>query len=247
MKAKKILESGDVSGIADLSLKLSTPVRKAVDNSIRDSYEAGKIVAAKSLNVDAPATSKQQTQLRKLEAAEIADQFETNLNNTAKATIRNAIAAGAAAVAIIPAVRDKIVDEASKMIMNIAGTVTGQNVNRGRKQVYDDNILKISKYQRSEVLDGSTCNMCLSLDKRIVKADDPVANMDLVHTNCRGVWVPILVEEKQPDLNPIPKTALNGFDMIDGRPVVNSFKQLKKPINKANAEVQEQIKKRLEK
>jgi len=92
------------------------------------------------------------------------------------------------------------------------------------------------------VLDGNTCNMCLSLDKRVVEAGDPIAEMDMVHTHCRGLWVPIFASEEQPDNNPIPKTVIDSFDLLDGRPTVNGFKQLKKPIAKSNEDAQRIIK-----
>lgn len=246
-KLEKKLKTDDIVGIGALILFMRNRTRKNIENAVKKSYEAGKQTASIEMEVDTPGTPLKQTRIQNLEARELSDAYVFEIEKGAKSTIRNGVAAGAATVAIVAATRDKMTSDASKMITNISGSVVGQYLNRGRRQVFEENISRISKFQRSEVLDGRTCNMCLSLDGRVVRADDPIANMDLVHTSCRGVWVPIFVSDEQPKFNPMPKTVTDSFDTIDGRPVINNFKQLKRPFNKANKEASEEIKKRLEK
>lgn len=65
-------------------------------------------------------------------------------------------------------------------------------------------------------------------------------------SNCRGTWVPIYAEEEQPDITGIPKSIVDSFDTVDGRPRVNAFQQLKKPINAGNKAVQELIRRKLD-
>jgi len=58
-----------------------------------------------------------------------------------------------------------------------------------------------------------------------------MAQMDIVHSHCRGVWIPIFVSEPDhPDVTGIPESIKKQFDLVDGKPTVNQFKQLKKPL-----------------
>lgn len=229
--AENKINAGDLAAIALLILTIRKKVKKILDVRITESYEVGKKTAADEMQVERPATSPEQTQLKNLDVNNTTDGYLNNIEQTGKSHIVNALAAGAALAAVISTARDKMKQEAVREITNIAGTTIGQYINRGRQQVFRQNIAKIAKYQRSEVLDDRTCNICISIDQRVVKADDPLAQMDIVHTHCRGVWIPIFVDdEEQPDVTGIPKSVLNSFELIDGRPTVNSFKQLKKPI-----------------
>ena len=94
-------------------------------------------------------------------------------------------------------------------------------------------------------MDNKTCAMCMSLDQRVVRADDPMAKMDLVHTHCRGIWVPIMGDESFKGSFGLPKTITDRLETVGGVPAINSFTQLKKPINRSNEAVQDEIKRRL--
>ena len=240
------IDKGSIAAIAGMSFLIKGKVKKVIKNVVEDAFEAGKADAANLMNVDRPTTPRKVKSLKNLEVEEIAERYTTEMTSTATNKARQAISANASKPATIAATRDELNNAASRMITNLAGTVPGQYVNRGRKEVFMDNINRIQKFQRSEVLDSRTCNVCLSLDKRVVEADDPAAQMDLVHTHCRGVWVPIFTTEEAPENNPIPKTVADKFDTVDGRPVINSFTQLKKPIQRqSNKEAQKIVKERL--
>ncbi len=230
---KNKIDAGDIAAIAALALLIRGKVKKTLDDKLVAAYEAGKMTAAGELQIERPATPLAQTQLKNLDVSDVAEGYVGDLVQVGKSNIKGALAVGAATAAIIATTRDKMKKEADKQISNIASTMIGQYINRGRRQVFAQNIKRISTFQRSEVLDGRTCAMCESLDRKVVKADDPLAQMDLVHSHCRGVWIPIFVaDEDKPEVTGIPKSILDSFELIDGRPVVNSFKQLKKPIKK---------------
>lgn len=247
-KVESKISAGDIAAVAALAFLLRGTLKDILNPAISRSYEVGKKLAAKELGVTPPATTIKQIKLKNLEIENIVEAIVTSLALTGKGVIESGVAADASVAAITAAVRDAMEEEASKVITNVSGTVVGKNINRGRNQVFLENISKIKMFQRSEVLDGRTCNMCLSLDKRVVKASDPIAQMDVVHSHCRGVWIPIFVSDpEQPKETGVPKTIRDSFDMIDGRPVANSFKQLKRPINKANKTVQDLVKSKLKK
>jgi len=231
--SKKKIDAMDVATIAALLLLIRGKVKKALDNKLVQAYEAGKKTAAGELQVERPTTPLMQTQIKNLDVSDITEGYISNIERTGKSNIKNALVVGAATAAIMTTTRDKMKAEAVKEAQNIAGTLIGQYINRGRKQVFEQNIKRITSFQRSEILDFHTCEMCISLDKMVVSADDPMAQMDIVHSNCRGVWIPIFViDEEKPEVTGIPSSILDSFELIDGRPVVNSFKQLKKPIKK---------------
>lgn len=76
-------------------------------------------------------------------------------------------------------------------------------------------------------------------------ASDPLSQMGPVHANCRGVNIPIFEGEELPNTTGFPKTVTDNLDLVDGKPIINNFKQLKRPINKVSKDAQKQIKKRL--
>lgn len=233
---KNKLDAGDIAGIAALSFLLRGRVREAINAIVKRSYETGKGMAAKEAGVPRGPTPLSDTQLMNLDAADIAERYASALEDAAKGAVKDGFAAGAATGAIVGAVRTRVSDEASRAILGVSGTVVGQYLNRGRTGVFFENISKIEKFQRSEVLDDATCNACLSLDERVVGPDDPFVRMDLVHTNCRGVWVPIFVSDPEiPKTTGIPKSVQDAFDTIDGRPTVNAFDQMKRarPVSTA--------------
>lgn len=241
--AEKKINAGDIAALAILGLMIRGKLKKAIDEKLIAAYEAGKKTAVNEINksaksdesggikpIERPATPLDQTQIKNLDVNDIADGYISEIEQTARGHIKDALAVGAATAAIISTTRDRMKKTSDRMAANIAGTLIGQYVNRGRKQVFAQNIKRISKFQRSEVLDNRTCAMCESIDELVVTADDPMAQMDLVHSHCRGVWIPIFViDEEQPDVTGIPTTIMDNFDLVDGRPVVNSFRQLKKP------------------
>lgn len=240
------LDAGDIAAIAGLSFAMLGRVRKALGKAIHESYEFGKTGVSKELGVDRPNTPLKDTSLMSLDIDDLSREYVFELERHAKGLAKDALSAGASAESIVSVVSQKTKDHASRMISNISGTVVGQYVNRGRNRVIFDNLIKTVSLQRSEVLDSRTCPMCLSLDKRVIKPDDPIGKLDIVHTHCRGLWIPILtLDEEKPAITGIPKTVIESFELVDGRPTVNAFKQLRKPINKANKEVQDLIRRKM--
>jgi hypothetical protein len=93
-----------------------------------------------------------------------------------------------------------------------------------------------------------TCPFCLSLDKKVITPDDPMRNLEIVHSHCRGLWVPIFgVDETKPEITGIPKALQDRFDLIDGRPTINAFKYMKAPIADVSKEAADVIRKKLKK
>lgn len=246
--ARSKIDGGDIVGLAALAFLIRGSVRDLMNRTIKDAYAVGVRIAAKELKIPTPGVPLQDTQIMNAEALNIANALVANLEGTARATIIAGMASGASTPGIIAAMQESVRDEASRAIAHVANGVVGEYINYAHTGVLLDHLNQIVAFQRSEVLDGRTCNMCLSLDKRTIRPTDPMRHLRLVHDFCRGFWVPIFgTDREQPEANGIPQSIAKSFDTIDGRPVINSFKQLKRPINPKNQAVQEEIKKRLKK
>lgn len=244
--AKNKLDSGDVAGIALILFLFRERVREIIVGSIKDSYRVGKDLTSDEISVVRPTTPLEDTQIMNMEADDVSEAYASNLENTLKSSIREGLMKGAGVAAILAFARDTLTEEAAKNITNISGTTVGQYINNGRNMVLQKNVSKIHAFLRSEILDGRTCNMCLAIDELVVSPTDPMSRMSIVHTHCRGQWVPILLEDDvKPDVTGIPASISNRFEKVDGVPVINAFKQIKKPIGDLGKETNDAIKKRL--
>lgn len=246
IRLKNILEKGTVAGLGTLSLISPSKVSTIVNKYAKKAYETGKVTASEEMGIPNPITPVLKTQLINLDSDMIGESFAAHINAVAKQKIKEAIEKGIDAPSAMGSVVVSVREESGKMIVNVGANIIAENVNKGRRLSFDKNISNIKGFERSEVLDGRTCNVCLSLDERVIEADDPMRKLDQVHNCCRGLWVSILVDEDWPD-GPIgmPPTIQKAFDTTGGVPTVNAFKQLKKPINVNNGEVKQEIHRRL--
>jgi hypothetical protein len=109
--------------------------------------------------------------------------------------------------------------------------MVGEAVNQGRDEVFADNESDIHALQRSEILDGTTCNYCLSMDGRIIDVKDKMAKAGIFHGYCRGIWVEIMKdEEDKPKVSGIPNSLRDKYG--DG---VNELTQPTNPIVKKDS------------
>jgi len=249
------INAGEIAAIAALYFLLRGSVKKTLNDAAKKAYEAGKISAVAEFNgvsqpenqnippgttavlpagtkkVQVPPTSAQQTQLRSLETDQNAETMISSIENAGKQTIAQGIAAGAATAAIVAAASAEMHKKANKVVESIASSTVATNIARGRTEVFAANGAKIYAYMRTEILDAVTCNVCISIDQKIIAPDDPMRTLDQVHTYCRGEWVPIFHDDPiKPEITGIPANVSKTFDKIDGRPVTNAFTQLKRPI-----------------
>lgn len=248
-KLDRIISQKNLSALAGISIVPWGKVQALLKEVIVESYEVGKKTSADELDVDRPSTPLKDTQTLAFDAAELANQIKNDMENNVKQTAKDAIVKDVATAAAVSATIASAASLASTMTGNLSGFTVGENINRGRSMVFNANLSDISGFMRTEVLDERTCNMCLSLDSRIVKADDPMAKLGAVHSNCRGEWVALRTSEfnKQAadianGVIGIPKSVIDRFDTVGGVPVINSFTQLKKVNNRSNEAVQEVLK-----
>ena len=166
----------------------------------------------------------------------------TKITAQSKAAYTNTINRGGSVTAALAA-EDLAAEEAiDTLTRQTAEIVTSGSINHGRDEVFDKNSEDIHALQRSELLDATTCNFCLSLDGRIVEADDSIARTGPVHSNCRGIWVAIMKDEAElPKISGVPKSIR---DRIGD--TVNDVEQPSKPITKKGSPARKEADKRPE-
>ena len=236
------LKAGDVAGIGNVSIISPNKINAIVNDHIKKAYETGKTAAAKEINVQKPVTPTVKTQLMNLDSSMIAEQVATNIDLAAKQKARDGFAKGVITTAIIVSAAQAARKAAGKMIIDVVGNVVGENINKGRRLVFEQNIQQVQGYQRSELLDDRTCDLCFELDEETVTADDPMAQLDEVHNFCRGQWLPIMIDEEFDAANAGLSAAVeDSFDTIGGVPTVNSFTQLSKPLDDAGQQSADEV------
>ncbi|MFA9263035.1 MAG: hypothetical protein ACEQSB_06860, partial [Undibacterium sp.] len=252
-QAQDKISAGDVAAIAGVYLLVRGAVRAQVKKVVQSSYELGKSSAVTEINkflsgaagasygtlpgagvvekVEMPATSRIQAQIRNYEVEITTDGLITEVENAGKRSILQAVSVGASDSATIASAANKMRDKATSIVKAVAGNIVAQNINRGRNEVFKANISRFSSFERSEILDGRTCPLCISLDGKVVGPDDPMRETEQFHSYCRGIWVTVFsAEPYQPEITGIPAMIKNQFDLVDGRPITNAFKQLKIPL-----------------
>ena len=226
------LKAGDIAGISAVVLISANKLNAILNKYIKDSYEQGKNMAAKEMKVPKPVTPTIKTQLMNLDSSMIAEKMATDIDLAAKQKARDGFAKNVATAAIVASVISAAQKKAAQGVAHAVGNIIGENLNKGSRLVYEQNAVSIQGFQRSEILDNRTCAMCEELDEQIVTFDDPFSQLDEVHDNCRGRWVPIVIgEEFDPASAGLPAAIEDSFDTIGGVPTVNAFAQLSKPLD----------------
>jgi hypothetical protein len=223
------IKAGDIAAIAAMSFLSFPKIYAIVSDYTKKAFEVGKKTGSDEMKVERPVTPTQKTQLNNFTSAQIAEDFINEVNSEAKKSAKIGLAKGIAPALIIATINGIVKDRADAFVKDASSTVVNNGINEGRRLVFEKNITEIIGYLRSEILDDRTCPICEALDGAQVKPSDAMAQLDQVHTNCRGVWVPILNDEDVDDKWGVSKTIRNAFDTENryGIPYTNGFKQLK--------------------
>lgn len=243
---KNKIDSDDVKSIGKSLFISYSVIAPILIHWIKKSFEQGKIGAALEMKKSVPATPLKNIQLMNLNADALADAFVSELNTAAKQKAHEGLVKDLSTATVLAIIQQTLQDKASRMINNISGNIVGENINNGRRTIFKQFSIEIIGYRRSELLDGRTCNFCLSIDNNVVAPNDPMQNLDQVHYNCRGLWTPIMIGEELPPKIGLNPKAANSLETVAGIPTVNAFKQLKTPANDLSGEAESEIKKRLQ-
>ena len=234
------MKNEDVKAVKDLTASLSTQAKKDLTNQVKKSYEYGQTEAADEISTTPPATS--DNALIETQVDNIVEERNNKITTEVKKSVTNSLATGIGAAAALFAA-SQIFDKAANVTNEaIATTVIGEAFNMGRNSTFTSASGGIYAMQRSEILDSATCNVCMSIDGRVVDKKDPFSQLGLVHSRCRGTWVAILqTDEDLPKVTGVPKSIKSRFEVVEGVPQANAFKQLKNPNITKSSRAQQKI------
>lgn len=223
------IESKDSAAISNLTMPQADELTAHLMAAAKASVEEGKRTAAKEMKVAMPTSSGEQQRMIAAKLKVLADTRNNQILEAIKFAALAAIVAGATAEAGTHAAEMAFDTAETKADANLAGSVAVGLFNQGRAQTFAANKPAIYALQRTEILDDKICPTCEALNGRVLSSNDPFTKLDLVHTNCRGMWTPILNDDTDhPDIQTIPKSLGSKFQTIAGVPQENKFVPVKK-------------------
>lgn len=238
----RAVHKGDTAAIKEATLKVQAAYTKILKTHMKAAFEYGKTNAAKEIGKEAPTNPKYILDHIDIESDAIAQDHITRIVSASKQALTNATNRGqsvSAALAAADAAAEDVIDTLSR---NTTSILTAGYINNARDEIFDRYADDVYALQRSELLDATTCNFCLSFDGRIVENTDSIARTGPVHSNCRGIWVAIMKDEAElPKISGVPKTIR---DRIGD--TVNDVEQPNKPIVKKGSPAKEEADKRPE-
>lgn len=238
-KLTPLIDKKDVAGIKELEVKFTKEYTALLNDIMKEAYIFAKNNAAREMGVKAPASSADVLRSINIAADTVASRHAEEVVAEAKTVLSNKMAQGASTANIVGAIDAVIVSTIDAITRDTAAIVVSGHINLGRRTVFESNPAKIYALQRSEILDSHTCNYCLSVDERIIEKDDPMGKVGIFHSNCRGIWVEILVdEENKPKISGIPNSLRDRFG-----DAVNELVQPNNPIVKKNTPAAKQANK----
>ena len=234
------LDNGDHAAVADLEATFVDSYSALLKATMKTAYEAGKKGAAAEMTVGAPSTSADTIASLNVIAETIAQKTATDLETKAKLTAINAIRQDKPPLQTAGQIDAELDQAIEKAVDGTSGVIVGQAWNAGRNDVFQKNADDIHGLQRSEILDDATCAFCLSIDGYVVSVDDSWASTDILHDNCRGIWVEILKDEQNPpEVTGIPDEIGQYYG---GKP--NDLKQPRKPIVRPGSLAEQEVQRR---
>jgi phage gp29-like protein len=238
-KVHALLTTGDIVALGALTIAFESKYKDILTTAMTQSHAYGRSTATQELGYGArPGASQSDLATIDMLAGAIASKTAADLNASAKIAIANAVKSDKPPLQAAGQIDKDLSDSIDKAITDTANIVVGQGINNGRAAVFNRNRDDIHGLQRSEILDDRTCNFCMSMDGRVVEADDDWASTDIFHSNCRGIWVAILNDEVNPP--PVDGVPDNVADYWGGQ--TNELIQPKAPITKPGGLAEQYVK-----
>jgi len=211
-KLNKAIEKGDIEAVKNASIDAEKAYTKIIKDHMKEAYEFGKNKAADEMAVKVPKNVEAIMNQIEIQADAIAEAHLVRLSTEAKTAMTEALTKGVSNVAALAAADQVIQDSIDALTVDTSRIVMAAYVNTGRNTVFEEYADKIYALQRSEILDSSTCNYCLSVDGRVIEKNDLFSQNSIFHSGCRGIWVEILLDEEDlPKIGGIPKGLRDRF------------------------------------
>lgn len=223
-KFSDAIKSGDYLKLQEITLTNKSKYKDQLFEGMKKMYNFGKSACASEMKVTPAASPKEDMDRLLVQASIISDDHENRALIKAKIKAIDGIAKKKDVAKCMEQV-EKILDESvSALGKQTASIVAVSAMNQGRRFSQKQNLPSIYAFQRSELLDETTCDFCLSMDGRTVEPNSDWVDEEEFHSNCRGIWVEIMNDEEElPEVEDVPAII---EDKYDG---VNDIKPLKAP------------------
>lgn len=240
-RLNKEVSAGNLDKVKSLEMGRYAEYRDMVKAYIKKAFEFGKNNVAREMDVKAPGNPTDFTKTIELQADTIATQHYYKIETEAKLAVNNQLGKfGEKEIKALAAAAAVIASSSKDIVGNTAAILIADAINRGRSFVIDKNKDKIHALQRSEILDESTCNFCLSIDGRILEKDDELTKSTIFHSNCRGIWVEIMKDEEElPEIKGVPNSIRDRVGEM-----VNEIVQPVNPIVRKDSLASQMLKKK---
>ena len=199
---KSAIKSKDFAKLKNIGWKLKGQYSQIFRENIKKLFEYGKLKASYEIKKPAPITTSDINKDMSARAIYYADYHEKKLleelKQIAATGMMDKAISNAETIANVGAEIDKFT---SRNISATAALVTSDEINNGRKYTFDSFKDDIHGFQWSAILDGATCNYCMSMDGKIIGVNDKAFSIyrpGSVHFHCRCIWVAIMKEEENP-------------------------------------------------
>jgi hypothetical protein len=213
---KEAIESKDYLKLQEISLSNKSKYKDELFLKMKDLYNFGKNTVASEIKVNPPVSPQEDLDRLMSQASIISDDHENRALVKAKIKAIDSIAKEIDANEAIKQIASIMIDSVVKLGQQTASIVAASALNQGRRMTQKANIADTYAFQRTELLDETTCDFCLSMDGRVVPAGDPWINEDEFHSNCRGMWVEIMKDEAElPDIDGVPEVVENKYEGVN--------------------------------
>lgn len=216
--------------LKNMAVKYQGQYRKEIFNATKDMFEYGKMISAHEMKKTVPATPAKSLQNISKNADALTTTMADGLMKAGKMALLLGLQQNKSMTETLGNVTKSIRKEVKNNLYNTPSITVNGAINQGRRSSFTYYQKDIYALQRSEILDEVTCNYCMSIDGRVFRKRDSFTHTDGIHSNCRGIWVSIMIkEEEKPNIGGIPKTLRERFETI------NVFKPPKTPIIKKDS------------
>jgi len=204
-KFKDAITSKDYLKIQEITLSSKGQYRDNLFEKMKQIYNYGKNTVAAEINRQTPASPKEDMDRLFSQASIISDDHESRTLVKAKIKAIDCITKNIEIGKAMSEVENIMDESIDKLGQQTASVVASSAFNQGRRFTQKENLPDVYAVQRSELLDETTCDFCLSMDGRTIDKNSPWFDEDEFHSNCRGMWVEIMNDEAElPEIEEVP-------------------------------------------
>jgi hypothetical protein len=197
---ERAVQNKDLASLNRIAGKFTGEYERVFRNGIKKIFEYGKNKASFEIKKTIPTTIPEEEEKLYDKSHYYANKGYSDLVDALKSTASLAILnEGISETEAVYKIKNAFKGFLSKNVKMASNLAISENLNAGRKYVFDKYEDDLYAYQWSAILDGGTCSYCQSMDgKTISSSDSKTFNSyqpGRVHFNCRCIWVAVLKDD----------------------------------------------------